>query len=464
MPRGYIRQMLSFPTTHSNISHVLKAGLAKLVADIPYLLSAVVINEENHHYILLAEPYQTVDDLYSEQDCSDTVNYTVMREEHFPPSMFSGPGMTPPETQPPFSNPTPVFRARVSFVQGGIVLCVAVHHCTTDITGFGVILKTWASHCQRNGSTATIFDPMWMDHSILLKHYDMNMRKAPSGIPKLLHIRGPDDHARLANSRLYPDDFTTDILFFPQKTLQTLKHAVNEHITSQGVTGWVSTGDIITALLWSAILVAEHEWPASEETPRTQEEKSSTIGFPVNIRLRANAPLPSDYIGAAFVMTAAMSARDGLISFAMPGSPLGDDELIGSNSIGKLAKIASTIRISLRQVDEKSIQDALEYLNAAPDDHPPITLGPRHDSISIVSWADQAAYEIDWGEAIGKCDAVRLPKLRGKRYPIILPRSPAGINDGEEGLEVIVSLEKQALEKFEQSWPIRRFAIVRCSS
>ncbi|KAI1776645.1 hypothetical protein F4818DRAFT_411308 [Hypoxylon cercidicola] len=453
MPRGYVRQLFCFPSAHPDVSRVLKAGLAGVVADVPYLLSGI-----NTQRISLTEPYQTLEDIYSEEDLSDVVDYVVLKQGNFPPSVFTAPGFIPADTQPPLPTPAPVFRAKLSLVAGGFVLCVAVHHCTTDITGFGALLKIWASHCRTGASAAAGFDPAWLDRRALLERPNGANRAAPTSIPELLHVMRLADFARVGATSAQSSDPITSIFFFPQNNLQALRDAVNAHITSQGVSGWVSTGDILTALLWSASLAAELD-PVSGSL-----EGDNTIGLPVQFRSHFRPPLPPDYLGAAFVMTSATNPRSDLVSFATNANPSRGEAPLDPTSISRLAKIAFTIRSSLRRVNEDSVRDVLTYLDATPENHPPITLGPRHDGISIVSWADQNTYELDWGEVVGRCDAVRLPKLMSKRYPIVLPRVPAGINGSEGGLEVIVSFDRQVMERFQQSWPIRRCAVLRCQS
>ncbi|KAI1397557.1 transferase family-domain-containing protein [Hypoxylon fuscum] len=456
MPRGYVRQMFCFPSTHPEVPHVVKEGLCGVVADVPYLLSGIIIEEDNKR-ISLSEPYQTLEDVYSEQDLSDAADYAVMKEGHFPPSAFTVPGMIPPDTQPPLPNPTPVFRARLSLVKGGFVLCVAVHHCTTDITGFGSLLKLWASYCRTDASAAAGFGPAWLDRKALLEQSNTTKRPAPTSIPELLHVQQPDVLYKRSSLMLPPrDDFATEIFFFPQRTLQALKHAVNEHIAREGGAGWISTGDILTALLWAATSAAELDPMDLTGT--------HTIGLPVNFRSRCSPPLSPDYLGAAFLMTTATDTMEDLVALISGDSRLRSDTPLDHVSIQRLAKIASIVRASIRRVDEKSARDVLMYLDVVSDDHAPIKLGPRHSPISIVSWADQGTYELDWGEIVGRCEAVRLPKLMFKRYPIVLPRVPDGVNGGEAGLEVIVSFESHALKSFGQNPLIQRLATLRCHS
>ncbi|KAI1093093.1 transferase family-domain-containing protein [Rostrohypoxylon terebratum] len=442
MPRGYVRQMLCFPSTHAQLVHVLKSGLAGLIADVPDLLAGIVTSQDRKH-VSLGESYQNLEDIYSEQDFSGVIDYALIKQQHFPPSAFTVPGIIPPDTQPPFPNPAPVFRARLSLVKGGFILCVAVHHCTTDITGFGVLLKIWASHCRTGASSTIGFSPTWLDHEALFKRSGALSTQTTSSIPDLLHIKSPDELAKLASLMPQSHDLTTGIFFFSQKSLQTLKHAVNQYIASRDTGAWVSSSDILTALLWSAVVSAELD--SSDDI-----KGNHTIGFPVNFRSRFNPPLLPDYVGAAFLMTAATTLRRDLISLSSHIDSTSGAEPPDPASVSTLAGIASGIRASIHRIDEEGVRNVLLYLDAVSDNHPPITLGPRHDGVSIVSWADQDIYGLDWGDIVGICDAVRLPKLMYKRYPIVLPRIPANTDSDEEGLEVIsVAVMAEELSKID---------------
>ncbi|KAI0007066.1 hypothetical protein F4779DRAFT_526272 [Xylariaceae sp. FL0662B] len=431
MPRAYVGQILCFPSTDPHVYQVLKDGLASVVADIPYLFLGVVTSED-HKFISLSEPYQNVDDLFSCYDLSESIVYESIKAAHFPPSAFNLDGIKLPDTLPPYTNPAPVFRARLSLVSGGFILFVAVYYSTTDITGYGSLLRIWASYCWTGSSAAAGFDPSWMDRKARLRPSEAET--TPVSIPGLLYIREPTELSRLSGSLAHIGEFKTAIFFFPQKGLQRLKDAVNEHISPQAAGTWVSTSDILTALLWSSLLAAEQQ--ISGRTADSTKT-TNTISFPVNFRSRFSPSLPNNYLGAAFIMTCATAPREDLLSLslvsetpcALDGAPLAPAE------VSVIARLAAAIRNALHRVDESSVRSVLAYLDAQAADHPPVILGPRDDGISVVSWADEGVYELDWGEVVGRCEAVRLPRLAYKRNPIVLPRVPAGVDGNEAGLE-----------------------------
>lgn len=456
MPRVYIRQIFAFPSNNTrSIPEKLREGLVGVIKDVPYLLSGVVSSDSPRGAVSLTEPYQSLNDLFSWHDLSQSIDYPRMKKDNFPPAAFSVPGLVPPDTIPPYPTPAPVFRARVSLVNGGFLLCVAVHHNTTDITGFGALLKLWASHCRTGASASLGFNQTWLDRRLLFPS-EAARRKSSIAIPQLLHIREPTES--ISRGGVVGDvvEFRPGVFFFPWRTLQQAKQAVNNEIATHNPGSWVSTSDILTALLWSAVVEAELLDSDSGS------QGVSTIGFPVNIRSRPRVSLPKDYLGAAFMMTTATASQQDLVCQSRAENKSASAENLEASAVTALSRIALAIRRSVNSVDGTAVPEVLEYVNSQAGIQP-IVLGPRHDGISIVSWADQGVYDLDWGAMIGRCEAVRLPKLMNRRYPIIQPRIPES-SDDEGGFEVIVSYDGATFERFEKSGSVMRFATLRCTS
>ncbi|KAM0810260.1 hypothetical protein AB5N19_10608 [Seiridium cardinale] len=455
MPRTYVNQIICFPTNSSQVFEILREGLRGTVHDVPHLLSGVEDQEYPKGSVQLTTPYQAVEDLFSWQDLSGTLDYSTLKENHFPPSAFTAPSIRSPETTPPYPTPEPVFRARLSLVKGGVLLCVAVHHCTTDVTGFGALLKIWAAHCRSRSSAEVGFDPSWYDRSLLRGPSLETTVKLPDTVPDLIHVVERDEMPTTVKSTYRDIIYETRIFYFPQATLQELKIAINEHLPNlENRVPWVSTGDILTAMLWSATIWTDQG--GVEVAP--DNGVMCAVGIPVNFRSRLNPKLPQGYLGAAFGMTTVSVARADLLSAsrntATANVPLGKESLLS------LARVASAIRSSLGQVSEAGIRGALEYTASQPD-ITSIKLGPRHDGISLVSWADEGVYDLDWGQVLGKCDALRIPRLGARRNPIVLPRV-FGKDGSRPGLEVIASFDEKTMERFCQNSLIQQFGILRC--
>ncbi|KAJ9137110.1 Transferase family-domain-containing protein [Pleurostoma richardsiae] len=430
MPWTYIRQIFCFQSTDPLIPRQLREGLRLTLLDIPYLARGIV--KDHRGVASLSGSAQTLDDLFRSRDLTTGLDYSALKAKHFPPSALTVPDVVPQETNAPFPDPAPVFRAVLSRVKGGYLLCVAVQHCTTDITGFGSLLRIWASHCQEQPPIAEV-KFSWLDRRALSGSVE-----PPSSIPELLHLREGSTRHR---PRLDPATFDMVIFKFSSDSLRKLKVGASEHLTFRDVE-WLSTSDVLIALLWSAVIYAETD---VETTTQAVSSETSTIGLPVNFRSQLEPPLPKEYLGAAFGMTSATTLRKDLTSCAASGS------------LATLASIATAIRKAISRVGNDSIRRSIAFLQAWEDTNT-VQLGPPHDGISIVSWATEGVYDLNWGERAGRIDSVRVQKWPGKRYPIILPRLPDG------GLEVLMSLEEPIMRNLREGLLMTSYSSVVCVS
>lgn len=454
MPRVYVSQILCFPTSDHGNFEALKEGLRGTARDLPYLLSGVTTQDVPRGSLRLTDPYQTVDDLISWEDLSGSLDYAVLKAGHFPPSSLVDPAIRPPDTIPPLKTPAPVLRARLSSVRGGALLCVAVHHSTTDITGIGALLKLWAAHVRTKSSVAVQFDRSWYDRDVMCGMATMAADNAApvDEVPGLVHVIKSDKQS-LAKKNTPKAVYVTRILHFPYTLLQELKMAVNDQVRSlQGAVEWVSTGDVLTAILWTATI-----W-MKEVDNDDEKADSCSIAVPANFRAQLSPALPQNYLGSAFVMTLASATRNDLLRASAAGPST--DGLLPHASMSSLARIAAAVRSSLGRVNDASVKQVLRFVTSQSD-ITPIKFAPRHNGISLVSWVDEGVYELDWGDALGRCDAVRLPRMAAKRDPIVLPRIPAA-ESRPAGLEVIASYDEEMMERFCQNPLIRRFGSVRC--
>ncbi|KAI0441435.1 hypothetical protein F4803DRAFT_418143 [Xylaria telfairii] len=488
MPRGYVRQIYCFPTSNLLAISTLSRGLAGLARDVPCVLSRIVIDKSGTgSAVAVSTQCHDPEDIFSSRDLSDSINYATLKAEYFPPGAFLAPGIIPPDTLPPYPASPAVFLARASLVKGGLILCVAVHHVVIDITGFDVLLKIWAAHCRAGSSRDIGFDASWIDRSPL---FSASSSPKLASMPKLLHIRSPEESARLAGrarvSGTGQRDYQTGIFYFPHQQLRALKDAVNTYIASQEPGSWVSTSNILSSLLWSAILEAEgNPTPlGTDEVATHTDERISTLSFPVQFRSILNPPLPRDFLGAAFLMTSAKVLYSDICLISRPGpnseaatqdqkaklESQAPEIAVNSVDIPALARVALAIRKSTQDLDDAAVRQVLAYLEAHMNINleAPLILGPPRinaggSGTSVVSWADQHVYEFDWGDAIGRCDTVRLPKMGYKRDPIVLPRVP-NRNGDNGGLEVVMSYEGNIMQKLIEGRIMRRFAILRCLS
>ncbi|KAJ8104496.1 hypothetical protein ONZ43_g7821 [Nemania bipapillata] len=284
--------------------------------------------------IALSTPCYSPEDIFSWHDLSKSINYATLKAACFPPGAFLVPGIVPPGTVPPYPASPAVFLARASLVEGGLILCVAVHHTVTDIMGFGALLKIWAAHC-RDGSSGDIgFNANWMDRVPLFSSSlsaRLSNSSNPTSMPDLLHIatpeKAPPSTARSQAERgaaSVQKRYQTGIFYFPQKQLRALKDAVNKYIASTEPGSWVSTNDILSSLLWSSMIEAgeRSSLPNPGEVAVDEDTRASILSFPVQFRSVLRPPFPQEFLGAAFLMTNAQVLHKDicLISRSMTGS------------------------------------------------------------------------------------------------------------------------------------------------
>lgn len=424
MPRSYITQILCFPSSSPQVPQILRNALADTLTEVPYLVCGVMDWTLPKGSVALSKPYQTLDDIFSFSDVSATMNYNASKLGNFDPSSLCGLNEFPQEKNEESENVQPVFRARLYLAQTGYFLCIRVHHSTTDITGLGTFLQIWASHCRIGRSGAVVPIKGLVDR---IPFWEAS-KEAPTDLPALLHYQSLGDQENGSAT-----DTVASIFTFSNQQLSILKAKVTKLFSPNG-TGWVSKGDILTAILWSSIVSTElsfHDPPIS--TAKATESKMHTIRIPVNFRRHYAPHLVTDFMGAAFGVSAATANETDLLDIAL----CKDDGLF----LSALARVSGAIREAIAHVNAQSMNNVIQFL-VAQSDITNLKFGPSDANISIVSWADQDVYDLDWGRQIGLCDAVRLPKLQKRRYPIVLPRL---LNCN---LEVLVSFEKHFMDRF----------------
>ncbi|KZL80651.1 trichothecene 3-o-acetyltransferase [Colletotrichum incanum] len=463
MPRYYMPQIYCFPSSNSRLRQSLQDGLSGLVTDIPFLLSGVVSQKQPLGSVALGDPYRSVSDCFTWQDLSSELDYNSLKKDHFPLPVFNEHDIIVPNTlKRPLPVPAPVFWARLTLVRGGAFLYVGLHHSVADMTGFGSIVKLWASYCRTGSSSAAGFDPSWLDRSAFCNlassiPIGINQGNIPGGLFY-------DDYLMPAAQAPCkpPQDrqFTTAIFHFAPGALEQLKIAANAEISALEDAGlpWVSTNDVLTALLWSAVVCAEYDTSSTSDS-----DDVSHMALPVNFRSRWNPPLPNDYLGAACARASVISSKRDLLQLASAPwigrtSKRDHDGFFEPKSARLLAKVSIAVRRAIMGVDVDELRRAIAF-TASQSDLSRITQQPIQ-ALMITSWADQGACELDWGNVVGRCDAVRFATFPTKVRPIILPR----LHDGEGGgLEVLVSLNQEEIKRFRESALVKQFGSLRTS-
>ncbi|EHK49615.1 hypothetical protein TRIATDRAFT_315143 [Trichoderma atroviride IMI 206040] len=419
MPCSYISQILCFSSSNPRISDVLRNGLAGTLKDIPYLASRIVARAHPKGSVALSSPCDSLSDLFRVNTYAD-VDYDALKSGAFRPSLFDDRSWFSADLGPGTS-PSPVFRAVLTLVKGGCLLAVSLHHQTADVTAYGSLLKIWASHCRTGSSEDIGFDQGWLDRTAIVR----SSHNAPADTPLLLHR----EESAPSSQPPKPAKLETQYLKFSGEYLKRLKAGVNRHLPDG--TAWVSTSDVLTALLWGYIIHSEFA-----DDDNTTADGKLFMRIAVNSRSRYDPPLPKEYLGSSFGVTLVTAKKADLVA-------------IGSSTEQKtftseIANVAAAVRQSINVINEQAMNRIVNHL-AAQDDVSSLKLCEQAADVSIVSWADEGVYELDWGAELGHCEAVRLSSLKGKRYPVVFPRLPNG------DLEVLVTFDEELMSKWQKS-------------
>lgn len=308
----------------------------------------------------------------------------------------------------------------MTLVKGGCLLAVSLHHQTADITAYGSLLKIWASHCRTGSSESIGFDQSWLDRTAIVR----SSHDAPADTPLLLH----KEESLPSSQPSKPAKLETQYLRFSGEYLKRLKAEVNRQLPDG--TAWVSTSDVLTALLWGYIIHSEFS------DDNTTADGNLFMRIAVNSRSRYEPPLPKEYLGSSFGVTLVTAKKADLVA-------------IGSSTEQKIftpeiANVAAAVRQSINVISEPAMNRIVSHL-AAQDDVSSLKLCEQAADVSIVSWADEGVYELDWGAELGHCEAARLSSLKGKRYPVVFPRLPNG------DLEVLVAFDEELMNKWQNA-------------
>lgn len=418
MPRSYISQILCFPSSNPRISEVLRDGLAGTLKDVPYLASRIVARAHPKGSVALSSPCDSLSDLFRVNTYTD-VDYEALKSGAFRPSAFDDRNWFSADVGPGNTSPSPVFRAVLTLVKGGCLLAVSLHHQTADITAYGSLLKIWASHCRTGSSKDIGFDQSWLDRTAIVR----SSHNTSVDAPLLLH----KEESLPSSQPSKPAKLETQYLKFSGEYLKGLKAEVNRHLPDG--TAWISTSDVLTALLWGYIIHSEFS-----DDNNTAASDRLLMRTAVNSRSRYDPPLPKDYLGSSFGVTLVTAKKADLV--AIGGST---EQKIFTPEI---ANVAAAVRQSINVINEQAMNRVINHL-AAQDDVSSLKLCEQAADVSIVSWADEGVYELDWGAELGHCEAARLSSLKGKRYPVVFPRLPNG------DLEVLVTFDEELMRKWQ---------------
>lgn len=351
--------------------------------------------------------------------------YDELKANDFPPAAFDGELLSPMPPAPAPGQVVPVAALQINFIQGGMVLCLALHHVPGDARTFLEWTKMFAEECRR-AQGIELPEDAGFDAAMLEDRERLRQRVSSD------HGGGDlADHPEYmvlpfvpegnGGSGLIPDACFGRIFYFSPESLKTLKAdaAPSNAAHPPDDVPWISTMDALMALIWRTFVRAHNSLDSLEGDP------VSRMSFGIDNRKRTalDPPLHPRALGNFFSVTdAGLPAREVLTT-------------------ASVADLAVPIRRGLHRKDGKHYDSLVAVIRGL--DHVEKLVLSLITSLACsamaTSWVDLEYYDVAWGPLLGdRIEAVR--PARGGIMNTIMPRLPDG------GIEVLMTMEPEAHE------------------
>ncbi|KAM0430076.1 hypothetical protein ACHAPT_006082 [Fusarium lateritium] len=370
-------------------------------------------------------------------------SYKELAEKNFPASALKGSQLLPEfVTAKPLHSPLgdnneggiAVAAFQLSFIRGGLIIGLAIHHSVSDGPGCDGFLTTWAENSVA-AAKGTPFIPTKHQFSIHGTPLDIERpsRARVEELDKMLPV------VRDAGGPMTPPpagfkmpSLVAQMWHFPKSKADSLKTKAS----SQEGGSWVSTYDAIMALLWSSITRAKLEML------KPDLESKAILVHAVDTRKVWNPPLPDRFLGVG-----AAAARC---------EPLTIKDII----TGNLSQLATAVRGSINAITLEYLSNLLQWVAGHEDQRYLETSINSFLGIDLgaSSWQGMTAYEThDFGFGLPK--ALRWPNPGFEGFVLLYP-SRAGASDAaeDEGIEVCVCLEESCHKRLMEDQVLLEYA------
>lgn len=481
IPRRPVLKLLFFSSLPSipaaDTIAALKDGLKKTIQALPLLTGTLQVisatsADEQQGRLCVSAPWRPVSEIFRVQDLSNDSNfdYASLRAEHFPVGKLPAAILIPAPIMAD-SSTNPVFFTQANIVNGGIILCTGINHGFTDGNGAATVAKAWAAYCKgEDGSrylTQDVVDrgPLMQTNLDLeaptIEDYPeltfppaaaqrMDAKTAAASEPK--HLTQPNVYSKQGATMPKNETIDNETFFFPQTKLAELKNKalLVDSAASTETQPWISTNDALCSLL----ALSAHS-TSTATCPDSGDPEPLTIGMALNFRRLYHPPLSPDFIGNAVH----------IVRFTIAPPIISSEGLAPTSAVWAiLARSAHRLRRSINSFDVSRVKRLIALLNdvnVVPDISKVayITRAPDGESLTVTSWAKQGFYDCDFGEKIGRVERVRTCKFAIPGLVIVAPEKKSPFEGREEeGLEVMVGMERERLEMLKHCPLFRQFA------
>lgn len=431
----------------------LTEGLSRTLAEYPILVGTLHFDSEAKRILVKRTPASSVTVAIKEpgpDGTSDLESFAFFDKHDFPVHLLDASKVLPSSVVGKFPVPAQdvstdgpaVCAFQITFIDGGIILALAITHQVSDGMGCETLLTSWSrnSHAVFKGTAGGVIDAATMPDRKFLS-VKCNPTTSPEELKKLGN-KFPTYKARDGPPAPPPADFKmpvvkTRIWHVPKSKLEELKALASKQSPGGGE-GWVSTYDALLAILWRAIVRAKQ--PLLKPDPAAPSKAIHAV----NARGRTEPAIPENYIGVAVTL---------------PQSPeLTVGDVLSPDLDSTLPLLARTVRAATSQVTPDYVADLIRWAGSCSDlrwveldMHWVLGL----DCMAF-DWHTMKSYEThDFG--FGRPAALRWPHPQFEGFFFVLPtRTTKGNPD--EGLEICLGLEESCYPNLQTDEEFLRFA------
>ncbi|KAF7172373.1 hypothetical protein CNMCM5623_004581 [Aspergillus felis] len=457
IPDCFVSYQLSFQVRDPNKAlQAISQGITHLASCIPFITGEVVASTQDpgHKNVFEVQPSATplvipllqVKFRTSHTLRDETPTGTNSSKIHETVSTTSRVNYDPLPIFLPGTQAKPVVRFQANVFNDAIILSMVYNHLVFDGTGAHVILELLAellrvqSSAERNELSA--------DRTF---NQEATLRKFVTGASSDTENICLDHFARafsmpalgnfgepLPNSASDPRPVISEDLFvFSPEKVDALKEACNYVLTKLreepldtptcvALPSFVSSNNVVTAMLWISISKARHYGEiTSDQQPRWRRGENCSMA--VNIRASFSPSLPKTYMGNAVtnIRLTVDSAGFSQILPRFPNLRMQVKRLFGVEIeiLLPIADLAYRIRSELNKINDSYVRTLNSFLKSH-EDWSSMKITPP--DILVTSWRHLTTYQLDFGPHLGHIDRFDGPKSSFDGGCVILPAGHSG--------------------------------------
>ena len=413
---------------HADITGYVETAAIKLTKHFPFL-GGQVVNEgtsagsSGTFKIIPYSPHTNRAPVIVKDLSNQLPPYHDLIQAKLPFSMLDGEIVSPKPGIPiPCEGTAPVMTIQINCLTGGLLLTFCGQHNALDQNGQTQVIRLFAKALRGEDFTKEELSEGNRDRRSLVR---LLQTDEPSRDHSWFFPPVSTSESKIEETPP-PNPCSWTYYRFSGPTLAKLKGDALRDLTEDG-SSWVSTDDVLSALVWRSISRARSK-RLSDLSALT------TINRAANARRFLDPPVSPCYIG--HMVTAAFSQHR-------------FDEFAESNPIS-LGKLASELRNTLQEINDYSIRSIVTLIHKTPDRSSiSYTARLKFDrDVMLSSWAGLKPYSTDFGP-LGKPDIVRRPKfppLEGLVY--FMPRS----REGDIDVAICISDDDMGRLKEDDEW------------